>query len=366
MDQPPPRAEGAAGATSGTDTPAEAQASEDGAADAGAGADGGGTAPAPAESEEPRDAAPSAAEPNPAEPRDAAPSAPPPSVAPPSPPAVPVAPPPLPPPPVPVVAPPPPPAAPPTAAGPVRDPARRPIGRPLRTAALWAAALLFGTTGGIVAGFQIQADRAATELAPLAQAGLGYPEEPAAHAAELPEEEDGRHRLEGDLRELLIEVPDGTDELGDSLAIDGWLDLHDFALGFLEPDYVFSSLLAGELRRVAEVGWMEWEWRTVRVQLIQFRDEEELHSITFLTDQQDTMEDMAGHSGVPLPDGLSGRYYLWDETVEEPGYLPYTLYTARILAHHQDVVLDIWINDIDREIGRQAATDLARDQLERL
>jgi hypothetical protein len=77
-------------------------------------------------------------------------------------------------------------------------------------------------------------------------------------------------------------------------------------------------------------------------------------------------EDLAADDGKPLPDGMNGRYYLWDETVEEPGYYPYTHYTARIIAQRGDIVVDIWIDDFDREITEKSVLKLAEQQWERL
>lgn len=274
---------------------------------------------------------------------------------------------------------PPPPAAAPTpvpvapSAPPGVPPApRRPPGRRgrrlLKTAALWAAALLLGTSGGVAAGYQVQADRPPTPFPPLAQPGLAYPDEPAEATAALTAEEDLRVPYEGDLRELLVEAPEDSSEERYTHAEDGWLDLHDYALTFTDSDYMFSFLLDSGIRRVAEVGWEQYEWRTTRVQLIQFREERDLQAPTFATDQQETMlsESLAGSKGKKLPDGMNGRYYLWDETFEEPGYYPYTRYAARVIAQRGDIVMDIGIHDYDNAITEKTVLKLAAEQWERL
>lgn len=177
-------------------------------------------------------------------------------------------------------------------------------------------------------------------------------------------DEDLRVPFEGDLRERLVEPPDDSAEALPSRGRDGWMDLHDYALTFTEPDHMFSHLVETGARRVAETGWTQEEWRSVRVHLIQFREEALVHAPVFSRDQQGTMsaEELGGSSGTALPDGMTGRYYMWDTTYEEPGYYPYTEYVARVVAQRGDVVMDIWIVDYDNSISEKAVLKLAEAQ----
>ncbi|WP_165984875.1 hypothetical protein [Streptomyces sp. YIM 98790] len=295
---------------------------------------------------------------------------------------------PAPPPPPPHSPPPPPPSPPPSAssplptAPPLPPPPLPPLPLPLpprtggrpprrwgRTLSLLAAALLLGAVAGTAVGYTVQADRDPTPLPPLAQQELAYPVEPAA-GDELPpaltEEEDLRLRQEGDLRELLVEPPEDAEETQGPFEAAGWLDLRQYSEEFERPDLMFSLLMRDQVRRVAITGWTEDEWRSTEVELTQFREIADVRAHSFLLEQQSSMTgpDLAGHDGKKLPGDLNGRYYLWDETYEEPGYYPLTQYSARVLAQRGDILLDIWIHDFDREISEKSVIDLARRQLE--
>ncbi|MDG9702978.1 hypothetical protein [Streptomyces sp. DH37] len=261
-------------------------------------------------------------------------------------------------PPLPTAPPPPSPAAPETS-----RPRRRG-----RTALLPACAALLGAVGGLAGGYTVQADRAPTPLPPLSQAELSYPKEPLPEGEEpepLTAEEDRRVRTDGDLRKLLLDRPKGAREPEPSPDVDGWLSLPAYAREFDNPGYMFTYLTGEDLRRVASTGWQRGEYRTVSVSLVQFRDEKRRSALEHAEDQQEYMpyDQHAGNDGTALKGSGNGRYYVFDEPDREPGFLP--VYAARAIAQRGDIMMDIWIYDIEPIAGRDIRS-LAERQLERL
>lgn len=251
----------------------------------------------------------------------------------------------------------------------------RPPRRWGRTLALLAAALLVGTAGGTAVGYRIQADREPTALPPLAQADLAYPGDrlPADQAALPYSEEEDRQAATtyGDLRELLVEPPEGSQEWIVPAGVDGWKDLQEHSEGFTSPDVVFERGLDDGIRRVAVTTWSENDAQDTEIELVQFHESQDISAPEYLEGQQRTMTDpdLAGPSegwGRRIDGTLNARYYMWDETIREPGYYPYTVYSARVLAQRGDVVMDISVYGFDQEIDEDALVALAKKQLERL
>lgn len=217
-------------------------------------------------------------------------------------------------------------------------------------------------------GYTVQADRAPTPLPPLAQAKPSYPEKPLAEGEgrePLTAEEDRRLRTDGDLRELLVEEPEGARE-NEAYTDDGWLSPAAYAEGFEESGHMFAHLTEErELRRVAATSWEEGRYRTVEIGLVQFREEYRRAAIAFVEDQQSYMPDSehAGNPGKPLKGSGNGRFHVYDEPLREPGYPP--LYQARAIAQRGDIAMDVWVFDTE-PIGERTIRALAERQLERL
>ncbi|MTE19712.1 hypothetical protein F0L17_11355 [Streptomyces sp. TRM43335] len=233
---------------------------------------------------------------------------------------------------------------------------------------LLACAALLGTVGGIAGGYTVQADRAPTPLPPLSQAELSYPDEPLAEGAgrePLTAEEDRRIKTDGDLRALLLNKPEGARKADLPAGQDGWARLPLYALDYERPDYAFESFLGRDVRRVAITGWEEGENRGVEISLMQFRSLHDHSARDYLEEQQASMEfdDHVGDEGTPLNGSGDHLYYVFDEPLREPGYLP--VYQTRALARRGDIVMDVWIYDTE-PISRQDIRSLAERQLERL
>ncbi|GGZ09454.1 hypothetical protein CP967_15635 [Streptomyces nitrosporeus] len=254
-----------------------------------------------------------------------------------------------------------PPAAPAGAPAAVRS---RPRGR---TALLIAAAALLGIAGGAAVGYGIQAERPPTPLAALSQPGLGYPAKalPADEApGPLPADEDRLARADGDLRKLLVAKPKGYREEEGFEAVDGWIDLADYARSFRNEGHMYEKLLSGDLRRIAGASWERGN-RTVGVTLVQFRSGAETGAVEHADGQLSYMSESgvgAGNEGDPLKGSADGRYYLY-EVDREPGYLP--VYRARAIAHRGDVMMEVGIYDT-KPISKKDIRSLAERQLERL
>ncbi|NEB40153.1 hypothetical protein [Streptomyces sp. SID14515] len=234
-----------------------------------------------------------------------------------------------------------------------------------------AAAALLGISGGVAAGYGIQAEREPTPLAALSQPGVGYPAKPLSAdraPAPLPAAQDRRVRTDGDLRKLLVDRPKGAKKtLTDGLGLeDGWEPIDQYVQDYYDdPQYMFETLAEAGLRRVASVSWMQGKYRETTVQLIQFRSGDTLGAADHFDDQMMYMpwdKDGAGNAGDAIKGSREGRYFLFP-VEREAGYLP--SYRARALAVRGDITLDINIFDTV-PISKKDIRTLAERQLERL
>lgn len=233
---------------------------------------------------------------------------------------------------------------------------------------LLASAALLGVVAGVATGYTVQTARKPTALAPLSQHTLKYPKKhlPADKAQPLPAKDDNRVATDGDLRELLLPKPKGKQDSSVFSDEDGWVPLVDYVRDYDAPDYMFRELGSTDgVRRIARRAWSGAGNRDVLVELVQFRDLSSRGSDEFLTGQQSYMSDdaHAGNEGSPLKGSGNGRYWVFDEPRRKAGYLPQ--YSARALAEHGDIVLDIHVFDT-KPISEKAIRALAEKQLERL
>ncbi|MGY5002755.1 hypothetical protein [Streptomyces griseus] len=245
---------------------------------------------------------------------------------------------------------------------------RRPRGR---TTLIIAAAALLGISAGVAVGYGVQAEREPTPLAALSQPGIGYPAKPAAAGrapAPLPAAQDRRVRTDGDLRKLLVDRPKGAKKsFADGLGLDdGWEPIDAYVQDYYDdPQYMFETLAAADLRRVASASWTQGKYRETTVELIQFRSGDLLGAADHFSEQMMYMPgDMGGADNVgdPIKGSREGRYFLYP-VEREAGYLP--SYRARALAVRGDIALDINIFDTV-PISKKDIRTLAERQLERL
>lgn len=241
---------------------------------------------------------------------------------------------------------------------------RRPRGR---TSLIIASAALLGIVAGLGTGYTVQADRKPTPLQPLSQAKLSYPDEPLSEDEyePVPAKHDRRVKTDGDLRKLLVDKPKGARNT-DFLPIeDGRLTTGAYARQFESPGYMFGELLTSNVRRVAATDWESGEFKLTTVSLVQFHDLTARSAVQHAAAQQSYMPDekRAGNSGHPIEGSELGRYWVFDSPYREPGLPP--LHTARALAYRGDIVMDVYIMDIE-PISEKEIRDLAERQLERL
>lgn len=232
---------------------------------------------------------------------------------------------------------------------------------------LLASAALLGVVAGVATGYTVQAARKPTALPPLSQHTLKYPKKrlSADDVQPLAAKHDHRVKTDGDLRELLVPKPKGTQTSKTFGSQDGWVPLIRYARGYESPDGVFTSLARKNFRRAARRAWQGDGNREVIVDLVQFRDQSTRDSNDWVIGQRSYMSDdaEAGNEGSPLEGSGNGRYWVYDQPHRKPGYLP--LYAARALAERGDIVMDINILDT-KPISEKTIRTLAEKQLERL
>ncbi|WP_327355162.1 hypothetical protein [Streptomyces sp. NBC_01304] len=217
---------------------------------------------------------------------------------------------------------------------------------------LVAAGALLGVVAGVCTGYVIQADRKPTGLGPLSQHEVRQ----AKSVAEAPVPEvDRQAEHEVDLRKLLLKRPKGTTG-GKSR----WVRLDDFAQGYTRPGSAFSNFSEAEIRRTAEVRWVQG-YSAVTIQLVQFREESTLKSAEHLSVQQGFAAEDSSEKAIP--GSIDGSVYVADEPRRKAGYLPN--YHAAAHARSGDVVMHIYLSDT-RPISMKRAMDLAERQWERL
>ncbi|MGW0857465.1 hypothetical protein [Streptomyces sp. NPDC002690] len=239
---------------------------------------------------------------------------------------------------------------------------RRPRGR---TSLIVLAAAVLGVVVGGAVGYGVQADREPTPLAALAQEELAYPAKPLAADKipdPLPVSEDRQVKTDGDLTKLLVSVPKGAKK--DDYFGSGWTSLSDWSAWYESPEWMFSDLAGGDVRRIARQSWLQGD-RETKIDLVQYRSDSFLAARDHFDGQMNYLpyeEDGAGNEGDPIKGSLDGRYFIYP-VEREAGYMPQ--YQARAIAVRGDIVMDIVIFDTE-PIGKKTIRTLAERQLERL
>ncbi|MFG2819480.1 hypothetical protein ACGFX4_08650 [Kitasatospora sp. NPDC048365] len=231
-------------------------------------------------------------------------------------------------------------------------PARR-----LSTGRLLLAAALLGPVVGAGVGYAVQASRPATPLPELAAVKLAYPADrvdPKALAAAAPQP----LNIDGDLRDLLLKRPDGTEEWGSAGARGGWLDAADYAESFGDSRATFTRLLDNGFRRAATVGWKSGGTE-YRIRLIQYRSDS-ASSATSWNDYGSTTDAEVGKiPGNPqsrLVIGNKPNHYA--QSTEE-------YYRGEATARKGDLIMEITVFAPSR-VDRAQLEDIAKRQWERI
>ncbi|MFF6811089.1 hypothetical protein ACFZAG_14545 [Streptomyces sp. NPDC012403] len=233
--------------------------------------------------------------------------------------------------------------------------------RPGRTAVLIAAAAVLGVVAGTCAGYLVQADREPTGLPPLSQPVLtrsgGEAPEP------LSADRDRRVRTDGDLRELLLKKPRGTQEPEWPTGEDGWMDLAEYAGYYEESGSMFGQLAMDGFRRAAVVGWLDDDDYSVEIRLVQFRQEEGLVAAGNAENGRYWADDAEDTDSWAVPGTGDGRAYVHNSPDVQPGYEP--LYAAEAHAWRGDISMEIWVYG-PKPVPKKMIMDLAERQMERL
>ncbi|MFF9195061.1 hypothetical protein ACF09L_07630 [Streptomyces sp. NPDC014779] len=243
------------------------------------------------------------------------------------------------------------------------DPAPTARRRGRRTLALLAAAAVLGVVGGVAVGYGVQAQREPTSLPPLNQVDLAYPAKPAAKGQEpavLAAAADRGLRTEGDLRKLLLPKPSGAKDVPFA-PDDRWRSVASYSNTFTSPSGAFEYLLDNGVRRVASTAWRVGQYKTVEINLVQFRSNDRLGAADHAAEQRGYEEDDSGY-GEPIKGSTDGRTYLLPVDKEE-GYLD--VYEARAIFHRGDVMVQIFVTDT-KKVSQKEITSLAERQLGRL
>lgn len=232
-----------------------------------------------------------------------------------------------------------------------------------RTLALIAAAAVLGIVGGVAVGYGVQAEREPTPLPPLNQVDLAYPAKPATKGQEPPAlaaADDHGLKTEGDLRKLLLPKPAGAKNVPFAPE-DQWQSVSSYAEDWDSPGGAFEELVENGIRRVASTAWRTGEFKTVQINLVQFRSNDRLGAADRATVLREALEDDHGY-GQPLKGSTEGRSYVLP-VHREAGYVD--VYEARAIVHRGDVVVEIYMLDT-KKISQKEITSLAERQLGRL
>src|SRR5690606_18866011 len=164
-------------------------------------------------------------------------------------------------------------------------------------------------------------------------------------AEPLPASQDRQIRLDGDLREFLIDRPKKARDVEDPPGRDGWMGLSAYASRYNGPSDTFAGLLADGFRRSATTSWRFGENGGVYINLTQFRQVDTLgaslwadNGVYWANREKDTRS-----WPIPGTGEHAGTVYVHDTPDRKPGYLP--LYTAEAHAWRGDVYVEIFVHD---------------------
>ncbi|GAA4858829.1 hypothetical protein [Kitasatospora terrestris] len=246
-------------------------------------------------------------------------------------------------------------------AGPEPEPASAEGGprpaRRLSTGRLLLAAALLGPVVGAGVGYAVQASRPATPLPALAAVKLAYPAErvdPKALAAAAPQP----LNIDGDLRDLLLKRPDGTQDWDDTGARGSWQDAAEYAESFGDSRATFSRLLDKGFRRSAVIGWKSGETK-YRIRLIQYRSDSASAAISW---------DYSGASGENEVGKIPGNpqsTLVIDTKPDHYADSTEQFYYGEAIARKGDLIMEIEVF-APSKVDRAQLEDIAKRQWERI
>ncbi|MFD0637990.1 hypothetical protein ACFQ9X_47000 [Catenulispora yoronensis] len=219
-----------------------------------------------------------------------------------------------------------------------------------RTGLLFSSAVVLGLAGGAAVGFAVQHARPATPLPPVPHTLAAAVPVPA--ASPDPATDDGA-KLEGDLRDLLLERPaDAQDD--PVLPARGWLTIGDLADFFEQPDAELTALNRQGFRRAAQAGWKLPDGATVEIDLVQFRNTDgALEFVDATSLQQDATTPVVAGTAT----GFVGR----DVSKNEAGF-----YSGYGVLRHGNVVVQIFVDQTQDVPRLDDLMALAKGQADRL
>ncbi|CAL9495927.1 hypothetical protein [Streptomyces sp. enrichment culture] len=243
--------------------------------------------------------------------------------------------------------------------GDIEGAARRPRGR---TTLMIAAAAVLGVVAGTCAGYLIQAERPPTALPPLSQPVVPQAK---AEAEPLPASRDRQVRMDGDLREFLIDRPKNARDVDDVPDADGWVGLSEYAKRYEDPASTFAGLVADDFRRSASVSWAFDQHGGVYINLTQFRQVSTMGASLWAENGFYWADRETDTRSWPIPGTgeHAGTAYVHDTPERKAGYLP--LYSAEAHAWRGDVYVEIFIYDT-KPVPKAKIMDLAKRQVGKL
>jgi hypothetical protein len=241
---------------------------------------------------------------------------------------------------------------------PVAAPRRR------RTARLLLVAALLGVVAGGGTGYAIQAARTPTPPPPLTVAQPVYP---AAHGgpSTLSAADDDMVKTDGDLTKLILPPPSGSKPWAATPGENGWLTLSEFAEDFTGPADEFQWLLSRGFRRAAVSTWLEGDV-SYRINLIQYEHDSENVAEQYVQSQDSYRLNRVGGGAyrTAIPGTEDGAVYDGPKQQQyDDGSGSY--YGAYALARHGDLAVEIFVTSPNR-IDQATVMHLVQSQLERL
>ncbi|WTW97451.1 hypothetical protein OG216_30705 [Streptomycetaceae bacterium NBC_01309] len=225
----------------------------------------------------------------------------------------------------------------------------------------WAA--LLGVLAGAGIGYGIQASRPAEPLPPLF--GEAPPIMYAAADVKpfvLPAEQDDKVRRDGDLRELLLPVPDAGTEYFGHHGEDNWLSFTEYVSGVEDHTWAASRLLGDDWRRTAARTWTLPGRVLVDIKLHQFGKGAPSAGEWLEGDLQS--DRTSGHvvgTDPAIPGTGSGRLRVFPKNDAVKG----APYSARASAWRGDIYMAVWFYS-ESPIDADQALEIARQQAARL
>ncbi|MFK0169047.1 hypothetical protein ACIQU5_09605 [Streptomyces sp. NPDC090306] len=231
--------------------------------------------------------------------------------------------------------------------------------RGLRTTLLVATAAVLGVVAGTCTGYLVQADREPTKLPPLSQPVVKQAKGEVEKASAA---HDHQVKTEGDLRDLLLKKPKGTQSVPNGLSSDGWLTLEDYADLWSDGTYNWENEASQEFRRSAVAQWKSG-YQIVEINLVQYRQVETLAAGQGSADEVTWRSEDADTDSWSIPGTGDGMAFVHNTPDTKAGYLP--MYSAEAYAWRGDIAMQVWVYDT-KPVPKAKILDLAKRQAAKL